>query len=99
MSTSLHQEAVNDTAKLFMHRLIARRHVRDPLLLERARASLTEMVRHFPDRAFVAEWDALLRLPISRLRTVLTRRDQHMKRLRLSSPFFTAEGVDFTDYA
>jgi hypothetical protein len=93
------QEAVNDAAKLLMHRIIARLLARDPSLRERARASLAGMARRFPGRSFVTEWEALLRLPVGRLRNELTRRDQDMRRLRLSSPFVTAEGVDFTDPA
>ena len=42
-ASSLNQEIVNDTAKLMMHRLIARLLVRDPLLLDRARVSLDQM--------------------------------------------------------
>ena len=38
-SGALDQEAVNDTAKLMMHRLIARRLASDPSLVERARVS------------------------------------------------------------
>jgi hypothetical protein len=99
VSTRINQETVNDTAKLLMHRLIARSLARNPSLRNRAKSSLAQMARHFPDRTFVAEWEALLRLPVSKLRNVLTRRDQHMKRLRVSSPFVTAEGVNFTDAA
>ncbi len=36
MYAPLNQEMVNDTAKLIMHRLIARLLVRDPLLIDRA---------------------------------------------------------------
>ena len=93
----LNQEIVNDTAKLIMHRLIARLLVRDPLLVDRAKVSLTKISIHFPDRSFVADWERLLRLPKSELRALLTSRNQDMKRLRLSSPFVTAEGVDFRD--
>jgi len=99
MCAPLNQEIVNDTAKLIMHRLIARLLVRDPLLVDRAKVSLTKILVHFPDRSFVAEWEELLRLPTWELRALLTSRNQHMKRLRLSSPFVTAEGVDFGDQA
>ena len=93
----LNQEIVNDTAKLIMHRLIARLLVRDPLLVDRAKVSLTKISIRFPDRSFVVDWEKLLRLPTSELRALLTSRNQNMKRLRLSSPFVTAEGVDFGD--
>jgi hypothetical protein len=97
MDTPLNQEIVNDTAKLIMHRLIARSLARDSMLVDRAKASLAKMSVRFPDRSFVADWEELLRLPTRELCAVLTSRDQNMKRLRLSSPFVTAEGVDFTD--
>jgi hypothetical protein len=97
MHTRLNQETVNDTAKLIMHRLISRMLGRDPLLVDQAKASLAKISAHFPDRSFVADWENLLRLPTSELRARLTSRNQDMKRLRLSSPFVTAEGVDFGD--
>ena len=71
-ASSLNQETVNDTAKLMMHRLIARLLVRDPLLLDRARVSLDQMSVLFPDRSFVVEWEELLRLPPRQLRVLLT---------------------------
>jgi hypothetical protein len=97
MDAPLNQETVNDTAKLIMDRLIARSLARDPTLIDRAKASLAKMSLRFPDCSFVADWEKLLRLPTQELRILLTSRDQDMKRLRLSSPFVTAEGVDFTD--
>jgi hypothetical protein len=99
MADRLNQESVNDTAKLLMHRIIARLLARDPSLVARARSSLAAMARHFPDRTFVTEWESLLRLPVCGLRRLLTSRDQRMRRLRLSSPFMIAEGIDFTDDA
>jgi hypothetical protein len=97
MDAPLNQETINDTAKLIMDRLIARSLARDPTLIDRAKASLAKMSLRFPDCSFVADWEELLRLPTQELRILLTSRDQDMKRLRLSSPFVTAEGVDFTD--
>jgi hypothetical protein len=99
MDAPLNQETVNDTAKLIMHRLIARSLARDPNLLDQAKVSLAKMSTRFPDRTFIADWEELLRLPSRELRALLTSRDQSMTRLRLSSPFPTAEGVDFTDQA
>jgi hypothetical protein len=95
MYARLNQEMVNDTAKLIMHRLIAQSLARDPTLVARARASLSQTSIRFPGRSFIADWEELLRLPARQLRARLTSRDQEMKRLRLSSPFVTAEGVNF----
>jgi hypothetical protein len=97
MSVPLNQEIVNDTAKLIMHRLIARDLARDPSLVERARISHARASERFPDRSFTREWDDLLRLPASEVRSRLRSCDRNMNRLRLSSPFVTADGVDFTD--
>jgi hypothetical protein len=96
MSRTLNQEAVNDIAKLMMHRLIARMLARDPSLIDRARASLIAMASRYPERSFVRDWDELLRYPPKELRLMLASRDPKMTRLRLSSPFVTAEGLDFT---
>jgi hypothetical protein len=97
MQGALNQEKVNDAAKLIMHRLIARALARDASLIDRAKASLAKMSIRFPDRSFVAEWEAMLRLPPDRLRELLTSRSEEAARLRLSSPFVTAEGIDFSD--
>jgi hypothetical protein len=99
MNPPLNQEIVNDTAKLIMHRLIARSLGRDPSLIERAKSSLAEIATRFSDRCFVDDGEKLLDLPAWRVRSLLTQRDRNMKRLRLSSPFVTAEGVDFRDEA
>jgi hypothetical protein len=63
MSTGLNQEYVNDTAKLMMHRLIARAISRDPSLVEKAKVSLERRSQHFQDYSFVREWTELLDHP------------------------------------
>jgi hypothetical protein len=97
MQAPMNQESINDTAKLMMHRLIARLLARDPLLIDRARASLARMSARFPDRTFITEWEELLRLPSPELRRLLISRNEDMRCLHLSSPFVVAEGVDFGD--
>lgn len=97
--TPVNQERINDTAKLIMHRLVARALAHDRNLVDQARVSLANMSNHFADRSFIAEWEKLLRLPTAQLRKLLTSRNQDMRRLRLSSPFVTAAGVDFGDQA
>jgi hypothetical protein len=99
MSATLNRETVNDTAKLIMHRLIARTLTRDPSLVGRAKASLDKMADRFPDRSFVAEWDAVLRRPVEEIVAVLVGRGQEARRLRMSSPFVLAEGIDITQEA
>jgi hypothetical protein len=98
MDVRVNQEAVNDAAKLMMHRLIARKLGRDPCLVEQAKLSQAKIAERFADRPFVREWDELLKLPAAELRAKLVSRDSDMVRLRISSPFVLAEGVDFTDY-
>ena len=96
MRPSPNQEVVNDTAKLIMHRLIARSLAHDPTLIARAKIALAAMARNFPNRTFIRDWDDILGLPPHQVVARLTSRDQEMRRLRLSSPFVTADGVDFT---
>jgi hypothetical protein len=98
VNEQINKERVNDTAKLMMHRLIARELGRDPSLLDRARISQAKMAERFADRPFVREWDELLSASAAELRARLTSQDSDMVRLRSSSPFVLAEGVDFTDY-
>ncbi|MBP2315501.1 hypothetical protein [Azospirillum soli] len=77
-------ERVNDAAKRLMHRLIARRLPREPDLLARARARVADTGTPQPD--CVAEWRALLNLPLADLRRRITERSEEMERLRSSSP-------------
>jgi hypothetical protein len=99
MRAQLNQEIINDMAKLIMHRLVARSIARDPTLISKAKLSHSKISVRFRDRPFVSEWAKLLALPPHQLRVLLTSRNQEMKRLRLSSPFVTAQGVDFSDEA
>jgi hypothetical protein len=99
MSVKLNQEYVNDTAKLIMHRLIARAISRDPSLVEKAKVSLERRSQHFEGYAFVREWSELLDQPPSEIRRLLASRSEKMTRLRLSSPFILAEGIDFGNTA
>jgi hypothetical protein len=99
MSVELNQEHVNDTAKLMIHRLIARAIGRDPSLVEKAKVSLDRSSQHFEGYSFVREWSELLDLPPSEVRRLLASRSERMTRLRLSSPFILAEGIDFGNTA
>jgi hypothetical protein len=98
MDISINQETVNDVAKLIMHRLVSRKIDRDPSLVDRAKLSHKQAAQRYPGRAFVQEWDDLLKLPSVKLRARLISRDPDMVRLRLSSPFLLVAGVGFTDY-
>jgi hypothetical protein len=96
MGAAPNQETVNDTAKLIMHRLVARALAQDPTLIERAKAAHARISSRFPDRSFTQEWKDLLDGPLAELRSRITSHDPDMKRLRLSSPFVIAGGIDFT---
>ena len=98
MSTEVNQGVIGDTAKLMMHRLIARQIRRDPTLVERAKIAHARQADQFAGWPFVREWDELLSLPTCELTSMLISRDREMVRLRNSSPFYLAEGVDFKDY-
>jgi hypothetical protein len=100
MTIRVNKEQVNDTAKLMIHRLIARAIGRDPSLIEQAKISLNRSAsERYEGYSFVNEWDDLLRLAPSKVRRRLTSRDEEMTRLRLSSPFVIADGIDFSDVA
>jgi hypothetical protein len=98
MSAEANQGVIGDTAKLMMHRLIARQIRRDPTLVERAKIAHARQADQFAGWPFVREWDELLSLPTCELTSMLISRDREMVRLRNSSPFYLAEGVDFKDY-
>lgn len=95
---TVNQGVVGDTAKLIMHRLIARQIRRDPTLVERAKIAHARQADQYAGWPFVDEWNDLLDLPPSELTSKLISRDREMVRLRNSSPFYLAEGVDFGDY-
>jgi len=99
MSVKLNQEDVNDTAKLMIHRLVARAIGRDPSLVDKAKVSLDRSSKHYEGYSFVREWSELLDLPPSEIRRLLASRSERMTRLRLSSPFVLAEGIDFGNTA
>jgi hypothetical protein len=95
MSTEANQAVVGDVAKLILHRLIARKIRRDPGSIERAKVVHARQADQFAGWPFVRDWDELLALPPADLIPKLTSRDREMVRLRNSSPFYLAEGVDF----
>lgn len=99
MSDAPNLEIVNDTAKLIMHRLIARRLAQDASLAERAKVCHAHISARHPGRPFVRDWNQLLALSANQLRRLLTSRNAEMNRLRLSSPFVITDGIDFTDLA
>ena len=93
----VNQEIVNDTAKLMIHRLVARALARDPSLVERAKTLAAHNAQRYPARDFVRQWDSLLKLPLAQIRSRLTSRDPDMYRLRLSSPFALVEELGLAD--
>lgn len=99
MSDGLNEGVVGDTAKLMMHRLIVRMLRRDPSLVERAKVAHARHADQFAGWPFVREWHELLSLPPGELASRLISRDREMVRLRNTSPFYLAEGVDFGDYS
>lgn len=86
-------EAVNDRAKLMMHRLIARQIRMHPELLGRARKRLEERSRR--ELSAADEWRQILRGDVHEVAVLLCERSDRMYRLRLTSPFIGA--VDFSD--
>jgi hypothetical protein len=98
MSPEVNQGIVGDTAKLIMHRLIVRQMRHDPTLVEKARVAHARQAEQFAGWPFVREWEDLQSLPPDELAVKLVSRDREMVRLRNSSPFYLAEGVNFGGY-
>jgi hypothetical protein len=100
MGVELNEKIVNDTAKLVMHRLVARQLSRDPLALLLATTYLKRVAERYPGRSFVDEWQLILRLPIKDIQAKQINRDEEMTRLRSSSPFVLVKvGVDLRNVA
>ena len=93
-------EAVNDRAKLILHRLAARRLARAPETLDLARAEIAaRRARDASGRAeFLDEWDALLAAGPAVVRRKLVERTETMRRLRLSTPFALLAGMTDPDF-
>lgn len=98
MNDGLNEGVVGDAAKLMVHRLIVRMLRRDPSLVERAKVAHARQADQFAGWPFVREWQDLLALPPRDLASKLISRDREMVRLRNTSPFYLAEGVDLGDY-
>jgi hypothetical protein len=97
MNIEVNQGVVGDTAKLIMHRLITRQLRRDPSLIDKAKIVHARQAVQFEGWPFVQEWEHLLSLPVPELALRLVSRDHEMIRLRNSSPFYLAEGVELGD--
>lgn len=93
MSRSVNAERVNDRAKLIMHRMIARRLVSDPALLAEARQRIRDALAGGGALGSADEWDRLLQNDLQQIRHLLTRRDETMDRLRVSSPLPVLAGI------
>lgn len=83
-------EAVNDRAKLIMHRLAARVLARDGALLGQAHARQARLRAEGRDNRDTATWDAMLAWPAERLRRRVIQRDEAMVALRSTSPLLAA---------
>jgi len=87
-------EQVNDRAKLLIHRLVARRMAAEPEIIDRARESLGTLRAAGNAGEDIREWEVLLARDPTEIRRMITGRSEEMRRLRLTSPFFRAAGVE-----
>lgn len=64
------------------------RALRDrPELVKVAQQEIDSLRESHGDHDYLIEWDDILRLPVWRIRILLTSRDERMFRLRIDSPF------------
>lgn len=78
--------AQHDLRSLYAHRLVAKKLLADPRLLEKAWGNLAEARKVADLNAFV-EWDVVLRAPLDKLCDFISKTSQVATRLRQSSPF------------
>ncbi len=90
-------EEINDRVKLLLHRVVARRLMQDPTLLDKAAEILKSRRLQHGDRLYIGEWESLLDKGAEEVRREIVKRDERMTRLRISSPFATV--VNFQDPA
>lgn len=89
-------EQICDRRSLILHRFLARRLKKDPMLAERARAVLGYLsgvggAGEDLWNVVYDEWDALLRGGVAHLREMLPLRTPEMDRLRTFSPFLLVD--------
>lgn len=84
---SVNAEAVNDRAKLIIHRLVARRMGSDRGIIDRAREAVSRVRLAGGQYEYLGEWQDLLSRHPTELRRIITIRTERMYRLRISSPF------------
>lgn len=77
-----------DRRSALLHRLVARKLVVDPAMLDQARANLVRWQVTNPDQQALAEWTALLaHSSVEEVARLLLSRSEKAMRLRQSSPF------------
>jgi hypothetical protein len=77
-----------DERSLALHRLVAKKVLADPTLLDRARANLRRWQASHGSHSFaLAEWDQILTNPVDQVAAFLVERSERATRLRQSSPF------------
>lgn len=94
---AINAEAVNDRAKLIMHRLIARRMASDPKIIDAARNAISTAKSAGEPFDYLDEWQRLLATSADEIRRAITGRSATMRRLRTSSPFVLAAGFEDPD--
>lgn len=94
---SVNAERVNDRAKLMIHRLLARRIVLDPGIVDRARDMVYRARAAGKSYEYLDEWQNLLSRDPTELREIITERSDKMDRLRVSSPLALVAGVEDPD--
>lgn len=85
-------EQVSDRRGLIIHRFIARRIRKDPMLMERARAAMVYLGTDGGSHHICwDEWDDILRAGLDHVRERLVSRCEDMTRLRNASPFYLVD--------
>lgn len=90
-------DLINEETKLIKHRLMARKLLSDPGMIDRARTRLQFQESKFGETDFIQEWKTILELDLGEIRQRMVARDQDSYRLRISSPFNTISGLPFAD--
>ena len=94
---AVNAEAVNDRAKLIIHRLLARRMAADVSLIGRARQALCRTRETGRPYEHLAEWEKLLGRGPEEIRRFITARTDEMYRLRASSPLAMVADMEDPD--
>lgn len=83
----MNKHLLHDKNSLEIHRLVASKIMEDPGLIEKAKHTLELSRQKLGNSRARDEWDIILRAPVDVICDFISQEDEHVTRMRQSSPF------------